>query len=80
MLIKPDVEVEQEKTESGIYIPQKARESAKYVQGRVVAVGPKVEGIKADEVVLYDREQGSDLSNSKVSYVLIEAEHVVAVV
>lgn len=82
LVTPPAAETEDEKSAGGLFIPQAAREKSKFVQGTVMAVGPDVKTVKTGDVVLYNREQGNEISNAggSVVAVLIEDKHIAVIV
>jgi chaperonin GroES len=80
LVTPPAAESADEKSEGGLFIPQVAREQSKFVQGTVRAVGPDVKQVKVDDVVLYNREQGHEISEAgNVVAVLVEDKHIAVV-
>ena len=67
------------KTASGLYLPEAAKEKPKTV--KVVAVGPKVEGVKAGDRIIYKNSyEATDVKVGKDDYVIIFWENIIAVV
>ena len=61
-----------EKTESGLLLPEEARE--KMNVGKVVAVGPDVEGLNLDDRVIYRQYSGTKVEWLGIEYMLIKSE------
>jgi len=81
LVTPPATEEVDQKSSGGLFIPQQAREASRFVQGRVLAVGPDVKQINVGDEVLYSREQGNDISSgASVVAVLIEDKHIAVVV
>ena len=71
IVVKP-AEAEQ-KTSSGLFIPDNAKE--KPMQGKVVAVGPEV---KVGDVVLYGKYSGTEVSVDGENYLIVKESDVIA--
>ena len=72
----------EEKTKSGIIIPDTAKEKPQ--KGTVVAAGPgtkdeKME-VKVGDVVLYGKYAGSELSIEGKDYLMMRQSHILAVI
>lgn len=75
----PAAEGEQKST-GGLFIPQQAQERSKFVQGRVIAVGPDVKTVEPGNEVLYNRETSHEISrDGSVVAVLVEDKHIAVV-
>ena len=61
-----------EKTESGLLLPEEARE--KMNVGKVVSVGPDVEGLNLDDRVIYRQYSGTKVEWLGIEYMLIKSE------
>ena len=61
-----------EKTESGLLLPEEARE--KMNVGKVVAVGPDVVGLNLDDRVIYRQYSGTKVEWLGIEYMLIKSE------
>ncbi len=61
------------KTASGLYLPDKAQEKPKVA--KVLAVGKKVEGVKAGDRIVYSWS-GTDIKIAGVEYMIIKAENI----
>ena len=66
------------KTASGLYLPENAREKPK--TATVVAVGPEVKKIKADERIIYESYSGTDIKHQGQDYVLVAEDKILATV
>ena len=61
-----------EKTDSGLLLPEEARE--KMTVGRVIAVGPDVEHVEAGDRVIYRNYAGTDIEWLGIEYLLVKEE------
>ena len=61
-----------EKTELGLLLPEEARE--KMNVGKVVAIGPDVEGLNLDDRVIYRQYSGTKVEWLGIEYMLIKFE------
>lgn len=66
------------KTASGIYLPDNAKE--KPVVARIVAVGPDVKSLKVEEKILYKEYSTTEFKINNVEYLIIKEEDVLATV
>lgn len=79
------IEVEkEEKTESGIVLPDTAQKDEKPQQGEVIAVGDKCceEGeapIKVGDRVVFDKYAGSNVNIEEEEFVILDIDDVLAV-
>ncbi|MCK5607555.1 co-chaperone GroES [Candidatus Pacearchaeota archaeon] len=69
----------EQKTQGGIILPESVKEEAKDTTGEVVAVGPKAEGIKVGDVVLFGEFAGTDVRLDGKEYLLMPDEDVLAI-
>jgi chaperonin GroES len=85
VLIRP--RVQEEKTVGGIFLPDTAKEKPQ--EGVVVAVGPGRRGTKgqrltmevhADEVVLYSKYAGTEITIEGVEHLLVKDSDILAVI
>lgn len=67
-----------EKTASGLYIPDAAKEKPQ--KGRVEAVGTEVKDVKVGETILFDKYSGSKISIDDVEYLILKEEDILGVV
>ena len=65
-----------EKTESGLLLPEEARE--KMNVGLVEAVGPEVEGVAVGDRVIYRQYSGTKMEWMGQDYLLIQEEDIQA--
>jgi chaperonin GroES len=70
------LEKEEKKTASGIILSTDDKDKPAF--GRVLAVGPKVEGLVADDVVVYQTYSGTTVKVEGKDYLLIKAENILA--
>ncbi len=80
VLVEP--QAAEEKTSSGIIIPDSAKEKPQ--RGKIVAVGPgtkdeKME-VKVGDVVLYGKYAGTELSIDSKDYLIMKQSDVLAVI
>jgi chaperonin GroES len=75
VVIKPSTQ--QEKTESGIILPDTAQEKPQ--EGRVLAVGD-CETIKKDDLVLYPKYSGTEITHNGQDVLIVSEKEVLAVV
>lgn len=72
-------EREEEKTKSGLYIPETAQEKTQV--GEVVAIGDDDEiTVKAGQRVMYDKYAGTTIKIDEVDHLIVKSEDIVAVV
>lgn len=74
VLIQP--QEAQEKTDSGIFIPEKAREKQR--RGTVLAVGAEVKELVAGAKVIYGQLGGTEMKAKGKTYLLINEDQVLA--
>ena len=71
----------EEKTKSGIIIPDTAKEKPQ--RGEVIAAGPGKEGkgmsLKVGDIVLYGKYAGTELSHEGVDYLIMREDDVLVV-
>lgn len=86
MIIKPLGErilikqTEQEEvTKSGIVLPETASKE-KPIIGEVLAVGSKVEEVKAGDKVIFEKYSGTEVKDGEESYLILEKDNVLAIV
>ena len=68
----------QEKTASGLYLPDSSKE--KPVIATVVAVGPKVEQVAVGDKIVYKEYSTTDLKINETEYLIIKEDDVLATV
>ena len=71
-MVLVEMENAPEKTESGLLLPEEARE--KMNVGKVVAIGPDVEGLNLDDRVIYRQYSGTKVEWLGIEYMLIKFE------
>ena len=65
------------KTASGIYIPDNAKEKPHTAE--VVAIGSKVEDVKVGDVVVFEQYRGSEIKIDGKDYLVLNIENVIGV-
>lgn len=68
----------QEKTASGLYLPDSSKE--KPVMATVVAVGPKVEQVTVGDKIVYKEYSTTDLKINETEYLIVKEDDVLATV
>ena len=68
----------QEKTASGLYLPDSSKE--KPVMATVVAVGPKVEQVAVGDKIVYKEYSTTDLKINETEYLIVKEGDVLATV
>ena len=66
----------QNKTASGIYLPDQAKETPKYAV--VESVGKDVKDVKAGDKILFKEYSTTELKIDKVEYIIVKEEDVLA--
>jgi chaperonin GroES len=66
------------KTASGLYLPEQAQEKPKIA--KVVAVGPKVKDIKVGDKILYEDYANTDVKVDQDDYIIVKEEKILAIV
>ena len=82
--------VKQEKTESGIFLPDSVDEQAQVVEGDVIAVGPGSRSmmngepmpmdIKVGDKIVYMKFSAIEIEDSGVEYFVVSERDIVAIV
>ena len=72
-----ETSTQQEKTESGIILPDTAQEKPQ--EGKVLAVGD-CETIKKDDLVLYPKYSGTEITHNGQDVLIVSEKEVLAVV
>ena len=71
----------EEKTASGLFIPDSAKEKPQ--RGKVVAVGPGKDGnamtVKKNDIVLYGKYAGQELNYDGVDYLIMREDDVLVI-
>jgi len=65
-------------TASGIYIPDSAKE--KPSQGKVLAISKEVDNIAVDDIVVFGKYAGSELTLDGTTYLVIETDDLLGIV
>lgn len=65
-----------EKTASGLYLPDNAKE--KPVVAKVEAIGPQVKSLKVGDRIVYKEYSTTDIKVGKIEYLLVKEEDVLA--
>lgn len=68
----------QKKTASGIYLPDNSQE--KSVVAQVKAIGPKVEGVKVGDDILYKEYSTTEVKVDDTDYIILNEGDVLATV
>ena len=68
----------QEKTASGLYLPDSSKE--KPVMATVVAVGPKVEQVAVGDKIVYKEYSTTNLKINETEYLIVKEDDVLATV
>lgn len=68
----------QEKTASGLYLPDSSKE--KPVVAAVVAVGPDAKAVKVGDKVVYKEYSTTELTINDVEYLIVKEEDILATV
>ena len=74
VLIEP--KESEEKTDSGIFIPEKAREKQR--RGTVLAVGAEAKELEAGQKVIYGQLGGTEMKAKGKTYLLMNEDQVLA--
>ncbi|CAM12094.1 Chaperonin GroES (Hsp10) [Candidatus Phytoplasma australiense] len=70
------LKIEDTKTQSGILLALSEKEKSSV--GVVVAVGPKVEGLKKDDEVVYKSYSGSKINLQEEEYLIVSVKDILA--
>lgn len=68
----------QEKTASGLYLPDSSKE--KPVVAEVVAVGPEAKAVKNGDKIVYKEYSTTELKINDVEYLIVKEEDILATV
>lgn len=68
----------QEKTASGLYLPDTSKE--KPVVAEVVAVGPDAKSVKKGDKIVYKEYSTTELKIDEVEYLIVKEEDVLGVI
>lgn len=69
----------EEKTKSGIVIPDTA-DKEKPEQGKVVAIGPNVKGVKKGDIVLFTKYGPNEVKIKNKEYLIAKEEDILAII
>jgi len=72
------VELAEEKTASGLFIPQTSQEKTQFAT--VTAVGDDVKTVKKGERILHDKYAGTSIKVKDEDYLILEVKDVLAVI
>jgi chaperonin GroES len=73
------VEVEEEKTSGGIYIPQTAQEKTQ--QGKVLAIGDSEDiKVKVNDKIIYDKYAGTTIKVDGEEQLILKVSDILAVI
>ncbi len=76
VLVKTDKA--EEKTASGLFIPQTSQEKTQFAS--VVAIGSEVKSVKEGEKILHDKYAGTALKLDNEDYLILKEEDILAVI
>lgn len=65
------------KTESGIFIPDNAKEKPQ--TAKVIAVGTKVEDVKVGDIIVFEQFRGTEIKLEGKEYLILNIENVIGV-
>ncbi len=71
-------EAAEEKTASGLYLPEQAKEKSSIA--RVLAVGKDVKGLKVGDRIVYKSYSTTDVKVESKDYIIIKEEDILATV
>jgi chaperonin GroES len=69
---------ELEKTASGLYIPDAAKEKPQ--KGTIEAIGNEVKNVKVGEVILFDKYSGSKIKIDSQEYLILKEEDILGII
>ncbi|MEK7286605.1 MAG: co-chaperone GroES [Nitrospirota bacterium] len=69
---------ELEKTASGLYIPDAAKEKPQ--KGEIQAIGGEVKNVKVGEVILFDKYSGSKITIDSQEYLILKEEDILGII
>ena len=73
-------QVEQEEvTKSGIVLPGTATKENP-ITGEVLAVGRKIEDIKAGDKIIFEKYSGTEVKDGEETYLILEIDNVLAII
>ena len=65
------------KTASGIYIPDNAKEKPHTAE--VVAIGNKVEDVKVGDIIVFEQYRGTEIKLEGKDYLVLNVENIIGV-
>jgi co-chaperonin GroES (HSP10) len=66
-------------TKGGLLLAENQREDIRYVEAQVMSIGDEVVGVKASDIIFYDRHAGHKIEIGKEIYHIIKLADVVVV-
>jgi len=69
---------EPEKTASGLYIPDAAKEKPQ--KGTIEAIGSEVKDVKVGETILFDKYSGSKININDKEHLILKEEDILGVI
>ncbi|HIE65087.1 MAG: co-chaperone GroES [Nitrospira sp.] len=69
---------EPEKTSSGLYIPDAAKEKPQ--QGNIEAIGSEVKEVKIGNTILFDKYSGSKIKLDDQDYLILKEEDILGII
>ena len=66
-------------TKGGLLLAETHREDIRYIEAIVYSIGNEIQGLKKDDVILYDRHAGHKIEVDKDMYYVIKGSDVVVV-
>ena len=69
---------ELDKTASGLYIPDSAKQKPQ--RGKVAAIGSEVKEVKVGDTVLFDKYSGSKVEVNDVEHLIIKEEDILGII
>ncbi len=69
---------EPEKTSSGLYIPDAAKEKPQ--QGQIEAVGSEVKEVKVGNTILFDKYSGSKIKLEDQDFLILKEEDILGII
>ena len=77
-LIVSDIKEEQKKI-AGLIFTEKTDVDNRYTRAKIISCGDKVEGVKEDDVVCYDKHAGHGITHRDFFYKVIKISDIVLV-
>jgi chaperonin GroES len=69
---------ELDRTASGLYIPDAAKEKPQ--RGKIEAIGNDVKNVKVGDVILFDKYSGSKVSIDSQDYLILKEEDILGII